>query len=233
MSIITDMERLAVAKADLKSAIEAKGVTVASSTKLDGYAALVELISGSAANSKLPLGYTQYDYIEGDGTDGLVTQVTGPCIWSMNFQSTDSGAKQFLGCSSTWRNYALRTSSNYWGYSTDSGYYISGLGTNPKLHVVVTFLARTFMFYANGSVIYKTATSDVSYSAPWCILKLSSLPEAVRMAAKLWSADCWQGGNLVFHGIPCKRNSDNAAGLYDTVSETFITANGFTAGNDA
>lgn len=44
MSIATEITRLQNAKSALKSAIENKGVTVASSTKLDGYASLVNSI---------------------------------------------------------------------------------------------------------------------------------------------------------------------------------------------
>lgn len=45
MSIASEITRLQTAKADLKTAIEAKGVTVPSATKLGGYADLVEQIS--------------------------------------------------------------------------------------------------------------------------------------------------------------------------------------------
>ena len=44
MSIASEISRLQTAKAELKTAIEGKGVTVPSSTKLDGYADLVESI---------------------------------------------------------------------------------------------------------------------------------------------------------------------------------------------
>ena len=46
MSIATEITRLQNAKSALKSAIESKGVTVPSSTKLDGYASLVSSIPG-------------------------------------------------------------------------------------------------------------------------------------------------------------------------------------------
>ena len=50
MSVATEITRLTNAKAALKTAIEGKGVTVPSATKLDGYAALVGNIStGSPA----------------------------------------------------------------------------------------------------------------------------------------------------------------------------------------
>lgn len=45
MSIASEISRLQGAKADLKTAIEGKGVTVPSATKLDGYADLVDAIS--------------------------------------------------------------------------------------------------------------------------------------------------------------------------------------------
>lgn len=48
MSIASEITRLQNAKADLKTAIEGKGVTVASSAKLDAYPALVESISGGS-----------------------------------------------------------------------------------------------------------------------------------------------------------------------------------------
>ena len=44
MSVTSEITRLQNAKADLKTAIEGKGVTVPSSTKLDGYSALVDSI---------------------------------------------------------------------------------------------------------------------------------------------------------------------------------------------
>lgn len=58
MSIATEITRLQTAKADLKTAIEGKGVTVPSATKIDGYADLVEAIQtggggGVDANSIL------------------------------------------------------------------------------------------------------------------------------------------------------------------------------------
>ena len=52
MSIATEIIRLQTAKADLKTAIEAKGVTVSSATTLDGYATLVGEITSGGGESK-------------------------------------------------------------------------------------------------------------------------------------------------------------------------------------
>ena len=50
MAISDEITRLQQAKADLKTAIENKGVTVPNSTKLDSYAALVDSISGGGSD---------------------------------------------------------------------------------------------------------------------------------------------------------------------------------------
>ena len=62
MSIATEITRLQGAKADLKTAIEAKGVTVSSSALLDAYPALVASIptGGGAVVEKL-LNFYDYD----------------------------------------------------------------------------------------------------------------------------------------------------------------------------
>ena len=52
MSIASEISRLQTAKANLKSSIEAKGVTVSSSETLDGYYALVDQISGSTPSQR-------------------------------------------------------------------------------------------------------------------------------------------------------------------------------------
>lgn len=50
MSAATEIARLISAKASIKSAIESKGVTVPSSTTLDGYSTLIESISGGSVS---------------------------------------------------------------------------------------------------------------------------------------------------------------------------------------
>lgn len=53
MSIATEITRLQTAKADLKTAIEGKGVTVPSATKIDGYADLVDAIQTGGGDDML------------------------------------------------------------------------------------------------------------------------------------------------------------------------------------
>jgi len=57
MSIATEITRLQGAKASLKTSIEAKGVTVPSATKLDGYASLVDAIQTGGGSDWELVGY--------------------------------------------------------------------------------------------------------------------------------------------------------------------------------
>lgn len=63
MSIASEITRLQGAKADLKTAIEAKGVTVSSSAKLDDYADLVDAIEA---------GIELDDFLTGEEPSGVI-----------------------------------------------------------------------------------------------------------------------------------------------------------------
>lgn len=55
MSIASEITRIQDAKSDIADAIEAKGVTVPASTKIDGYAALVSAIPQGASEITYPV----------------------------------------------------------------------------------------------------------------------------------------------------------------------------------
>ena len=55
MSIASEITRIQGAKSDIADAIEAKGVTVPSATKIDGYAALVAAIPQGASEITYPV----------------------------------------------------------------------------------------------------------------------------------------------------------------------------------
>lgn len=77
MSIASEISRLQTAKADLKTAIEGKGVTVPSSTKLDGYADLVDSIETGGGGG----GGDDWLYISIDGEIGMVNMRNVGITW--------------------------------------------------------------------------------------------------------------------------------------------------------
>ena len=68
MSIASEISRLQGAKADLKTAIESKGVSVSSATKIDGYAALVSSISQSGSGVGDLSNYSEQTITPSDAT---------------------------------------------------------------------------------------------------------------------------------------------------------------------
>jgi len=66
MSIATELTRIQGAKADLKTSIEAKGVTVPSATLISGYAALVDQIETGGAGIPDSDGLIDLEIVTGD-----------------------------------------------------------------------------------------------------------------------------------------------------------------------
>lgn len=82
MSVATEISRLQTAKAGIKSALEAKGVTVDSATTLDGYPQLVESIPSGGGGDEIIKGMCE----------GTLTGFTVPNgttkIWQYQFKET-------------------------------------------------------------------------------------------------------------------------------------------------
>lgn len=62
MSIASEISRLQTAKSDIKTAIEAKGVTVPSSATIDTYDDYVSQISGGGGGGTIPSAFTSWEY---------------------------------------------------------------------------------------------------------------------------------------------------------------------------
>lgn len=70
MSVASEISRLQSAKADIKTAIESKGVTVSSSTKLDGYATLIDSIQTGGGGATLVPTAGDYPVVANGGLGG-------------------------------------------------------------------------------------------------------------------------------------------------------------------
>lgn len=163
----------------------------------------------------LPDGYTQLEYIQNTGNASVCLINTG-IYWG----------------SISKIEYVI----NVVAYSTNGPMVFSG--GNGKVPWICTdgnssgINGLSNNFVNNGTS--SSSFSSVSTNNPFCISG--------------WSDDYWTGtyqykiiralnssNNLIFEGIPCKRNSDSAIGLYDIVTNTFKANSGtgkFTAGKE-
>lgn len=80
MSVSSEIQRLQEAKADIKDAIEAKGVTVPSSTTLDGYATLIGNIPTGGSGATLVPTAGDYPVVSNGGLGGGGNNLTSTGI---------------------------------------------------------------------------------------------------------------------------------------------------------
>lgn len=95
MSITSEINRLQTAKADLKTAIENKGVTVPSNTKIDGYADLVDSIETGGGSAPYIVNPLNGEYLGTSKSVGTVThqyQISSGTIVNCSIYSTTMSA---------------------------------------------------------------------------------------------------------------------------------------------
>lgn len=234
MSIATEIIRLQNDSAAIASAIAAKGVTIPSGSGFDDYAGLIATIptGGGGGDPELPTGYTRKAYIYGDGQAYIETDITGNCnvVLTVQVDAGQTGPKHICGFNTTTGNFFALLSNGKLGIGTgNTTTYADTITVTDKINVSLQFANQRVSGAVNQYGLYRNGTvsrADVK-------LKLLCTTANNSIAAKLWSADVWQGTEHVFHGIPCL-NPNNVAGMYDTISGTFYASDGahdFTAGN--
>lgn len=80
MSVSSEITRLTNAKASIKTAIEGKGVTVSSSTTLDGYADLIDAIQTGGGGATLTPTAGDYPVVSNGGLGGGGSNLTSTGI---------------------------------------------------------------------------------------------------------------------------------------------------------
>jgi hypothetical protein len=230
VSIASEITRLQTAKADLKTAIEGKGVTVAASATLDDYADLVDAIeTGGGGDSRLPAGYTEIESVIFNGTQYIDTglaPVDGDkfelSIKSTNL--TDTGDAIISAGTGTYQTIILL-------YAANSFYKYFASGTaksiSPKIEqdTVYNIYASTVFFCASATGV--TSTTECNYGgAVNTNLFLGHRANAsspfhghvYRFAVK-------NNGATKLNYVPCVRDVDSKVGFYDTVADAFVTSN--------
>lgn len=185
--------------------------------------------------SRLPTGYTEVEYIENTTTAYINTGIIYPCTWTITAQANAVPATNqiLVGSKTSGGHYVGAITNGYWGTSTDASYYIADYPNTAKTQLIITINRMSVEFSAEGSVT-KThnATSNIDTEI-WLFAASKTASSNYPFIGKVYGDVVGvKNSEEVFRGVPCT-NSNNVAGLYDLVSETFFGSSNtatFTAG---
>ena len=178
----------------------------------------------------VPGGFTELQYIEATGTEYINTNVLYESndiykfVGDMQFTSVAANSVQ---CSGVYAGASFCVNTGNWSVGGSIASSNTGVPANTNRHV---FDLNTTIGL-NKNVILKidnntyTNTRDIAsgYAGVFGIPNGSS---GFLCSAKLYSAKLYKNGNMVFNGVPARRNSDGVLGMYDTVTDTFFTTAG-------
>lgn len=227
-------------------------ITVSYGGKTDTFSVIV-------THSEVPAGYTMANYIENPNqttseplvNTGVTPSTSGNLDVDIDFMMTSTA----VWSSSDKYKYVIAINKGT-GYSTVG----ACIGVAPDDYTVLAFNGASSTITPNGtsSVLNKRMRISATFSStgssitdgtlsdsqtgtgrdhgqPIYLFGLKTLPGgsvplSYFMKARVYSCTVKDNNTAILNLIPCVRNSDNAAGFWDTVNENFITASGLVAG---
>lgn len=192
----------------------------------------------------LPKEYQRVKYIEGTGTQYIKTGFkpqfadNGYRIEVKFATKTLKNYESILGCRSSSTENRLDV---WWGETGAGGYGLSGTLNNSMKTAMVSNTYYNLVLSGeavkNGVV---DTTNPLSYEInsdyELYVFATNTADSPSNIASlEFYGLDIYQGKDLALCLIPCYRKSDNVVGVYDVISETFLTNAGtgdFVKGDD-
>ena len=188
----------------------------------------------------LPSGYTELEYIEGTGTQYILTNIvpTDTTGINMSFKFYDNASdKVYFGSGNTTND------DGYWfGSNNSRGYfrwdvlYSGAQGNTPYIIVSQNQLLNVQMNYQNNrelivdDTIYFSGLPTLgNKTAPLTIFGYNNdTTNTISLIPKmqLYNFKVSNGTTIIADFIPCFRNSDGKPGVYDVVGNAFYTNQG-------
>ena len=172
------------------------------------------LCDRTAEDSTIPVpGYRAVEYVEGTGTQYFDTGVTINKADKVVYECT----MQFTTTESTWLGAHYYLQHRYADFKTTE-----------KIRVKVAYVGTAQFVYMDDQVVARTSRSSYNYDlVKMCILAMGEYDDAMfasdhPAAAKIYAAKLYKNDVLAFDYVPCLRESDGEAGLYDRVTGTFL-----------
>ena len=179
-----------------------------------------------------PYSFTELEYIEGTGTQYLYLNyymnTATKIVVDQQFTSTEVQGRFFRAESTAGVYESYINGSGYWayGHQNNTGNWVSTNVTADTDRHTMTYDTPNCTYTISGtsvSAASMTGTLTLASTAKLGILtsKLDGVISGTK--AKLYSIEIYENNVLVASFIPCRRNSDNVAGLYDTINDVFYT----------
>ena len=191
---------------------------------VDGYAPVTVNVSGGTV---LPSGYTQKQYLEASGTQYIDTGIKaqGGCYAEVEFEfsSSVSGWHSIISGENANVNKSFKFFHNGMTHGTvqnGSNYYdfSKSFQINQKYKACVSNgLVIDGEFFQKFNKSTFTSNNNIALFAN---ITGSATVEAY-FTGRIYSCKMWIGGVITRDFIPCVRDSDDAAGMYDIVNDVF------------
>ena len=191
---------------------------------------------------RLPGAYTELEYLEGNGTqyintgviltsDNVTYQWTGKDNY-MTASSTLFGTEEEIngnriiagtlyGNNSSRNGYVGTTAGRDVGYVSSDGNFHNWSWVIKPDHTAYLIKDSALLSQIEWSGTLPKSTTVLLYANRVALRGQVYIGQYASVALKYFKIT--DNGNLVFNGVPAKRNSDNVAGMYDTVTKTFFT----------
>lgn len=188
--------------------------------------------NGWSISHGLPSGYTQLEYITATGSQYIDTgiKLANTDIIEITFKnSTTSSSMALYGVYNTTagQSSAFYANSTYYGYNGTNAVVNTNVNVDTGWHTVVHDFVNGRLSLDNASIQFTPFTfTNTENNHLFQAQNDGSYGNNFDGSVK--SYKIFRGGSIILNFIPARRNTDNAVGMFDTVTGLF-----FTSGNGA
>jgi len=193
---------------------------------------VVSFVTESISERFLPQAYRTLEYLASSGSQYIDTGVVGGgttrCLADMMWTG-NLGDNAFIGARrENQARYYLVHCYNGWCLGYGDAFSDGGVVANMRYQVETLLSAGTQHLKLSGiTVVSGSRAGPVETGLNLYLFAMNDGGSPYYYAsARCYALKLWKGDELVRDYVPCLRRSDNAPGLYDYVSDTFVTAGG-------
>lgn len=193
-----------------------------------GFVSEIGNIPSGGGGHNLPSGYTEYEYIEGTGTQYINTGYIPTADTEVHSVNLRTASQSYNGCDWGLRGAGQALSAgNYWswGNMTDK----TGSYQPDYMYGKLTVKANiqgVFDLWNNKTVNFGTVTWQEASKPIYLMARNNNgtIDRLCKVRFYYWAA--YENDVKKIELIPAMRNSDSVLGMYDTVGDSFLTNSG-------